>query len=386
MKKPVQYSLVQSGGSRKIAVQFDYDKERNERMKAVPGARWSSTLHCWLIPDTNENREKCGLPLTHLEVVVEDIGLKESGLAIEQKLRHTYQQIKLKGYSDSTNKNYCLHLREYFTRISTKYAIDAVTQPIIENYLFWRLQQKNCSESDLNSHINAIKFYYEQVLGKSRMLFTLPRPKKPVQLPKVLSEAELERLFRALPNLKHKAILITAFSCGLRISEVVNLKISDIDSDRMQVLVERSKGKKDRYVMLSPMLLDVLRTYLKLHKPRPEKYLFEGMVKGNPMSARTFQELFIHARNMASIHKVVSFHSLRHSFATHLLEKGVDIRYIKDLLGHFNIKTTERYLHVAREKLVYIASPLDYLFKKENDTPLSGFALPNNFPKRGGEK
>jgi site-specific recombinase XerD len=274
-----------------------------------------------------------------------------------------------------------LHLREYFSIISKKYVIDEVTQHIIEHYLLWRLERKNCSESDMNSHINAIKFYYEQVLNKSRMLFTLPRPKKPLQLPKVLSEAELERLFRALPNIKHKAILLTAFSCGLRISEVVNLKIADIDSDRMQVLIERSKGKKDRYVMLSPMLLDVLRAYLKLYKPFPEKYLFEGMVKGKPMSSRTFQELFISACNKANIHKRVSFHSLRHSFATHLLEKGVDIRYIKDLLGHFSIKTTERYLHVAREKLVYIASPLDYLFKKETvDSPI-GFALSNNTRK-----
>lgn len=248
--------------------------------------------------------------------------------------------------------------------------IDEVSKPIIEEYLLWRLVQKDCSESDMNSHINAIKFYYEQVLGKQKMLFTLPRPKKPQQLPKVLSEAELERIFRALPNIKHKALLLTAFSCGLRISEAVNLKITDIDSDRMQVLIEKSKGKKDRYVMLSPMLLDVLRAYIKLTKPKPEKYLFEGVEKGKPISIRTAQEIFVAACLKANIHKRVTFHSLRHSFATHLLEKGVDIRYIKDLLGHFSIKTTERYLHVSREKLVHIASPLDYLFKQEDIKPL----------------
>ena len=217
----------------------------------------------------------------------------------------------------------------------------------------------------MNSHINAIKFYYEQVLNRDRMLFDLPRPRKPQQLPKVLGERELERLFRALPNLKHKAILLTAFSCGLRVSEVVRLKISDIDSDRMQVFIERSKGKKDRYVMLSPLLLDVLRAYIRLHVPRPDIYLFEGIIRRTPYSVRSAQEIFKSACEKAGIHKAVSFHSLRHSFATHLLEKGIDIRYIKELLGHFSIKTTERYLHVAKEKLVYIASPLDYLFRQK---------------------
>ncbi len=196
------------------------------------------------------------------------------------------------------------------------------------------------------------------------MLFYLPRPEKPLQLPKVLGEHELERLFRAVSNLKHKAILLTAFSCGLQVSEVVRLKLSDIDSDRMQVLIQRSKGKKDRYVTLSPILLDILRQYLKLQNPRPKVYLFEGQRVGEAYSLRSAQVIFQRALKAASIHKDVSFHSLHHRYATHLLEKGVDIRYIKELLGHFDIKTTERYLHVAREKLIHIKSPLDYLYTK----------------------
>ncbi len=177
-----------------------------------------------------------------------------------------------------------------------------------------------------------------------------------------------------MPNIKHKAILLAAFSCGLRVSETVRLKLSDIDSDRMQVFVERSKGKKDRYVMLSPLLLDILGAYIRLHVPRPKTYLFEGIVPGVPYSVRSAQEVFQHARKRAGIHKAVSFHSLRHSFATHLLEKGIDIRYIKDLLGHFSIKTTERYLHVAKEKLIFIASPLDYLFGKKVEDDRIGLA------------
>ncbi len=207
---------------------------------------------------------------------------------VQQKLVAVYNKIQLKAYSRNTCKNYLLHLRKYFQTIIKRYEIDKITPAIIEKYLLWRLSAKQPSESDINSHINAIKFYYEQVLGRERMLFELPRPKKPVQLPKVLGENELERLFRALGNIKHKTILLTAFSCGLRVSEVINLKLSDIDSDRMQVRIERSKGKKDRYVMLSPLLLDVLRAYLKLHNPMQKIYLFEG-VHGRQYSIQSAQ-------------------------------------------------------------------------------------------------
>lgn len=358
MPKPT-FTLITYDGQSRIKVSFENNANWNKRMKQVAGAKWSMTLKSWHIPATNTNRLKCGILPTFL-----DVPEIPNAVFIKERIQSVYNKIQLKGYSSNTCKNYCLHLREYFMIIDRKYPIDSVTPAIIEKYLLWRLQQKAASESDMNSHINAIKFYYEQVKGKERMLFTLPRPKKPIQLPKVLSEKELERLFLALGNIKHKAILLTAFSCGLRISEVVNLKLSDIDSDRMQVFVERSKGKKDRYVMLSPLLLDVLRAYIKLHEPKPVKYLFEGMQKGERYSTRSMQEIFLYARKKAGIQKELSFHSLRHSFATHLLEKGVDIRYIKELLGHFSIKTTERYLHVAREKLVYIASPLDYLNKQ----------------------
>lgn len=362
MSSSVQFLPTKHNGQKRIAVYFSYNNNWNNRLRKVPGAKWSNSLKCWHIPDTPYNRVKCNLPEEdnyHYDFI-DKISNKE----IQSRLTAVEEKLKLKGYSFHTGDNYCRHLKEYFEVISKKYVPEKVTKEIIEKYLFWRLEKKRCSESDLNGHINAIKFYYEQVLGKERMLFDLPRPKKPLILPKVLGEHELERLFRALPNLKHKTILITAFSCGLRISEVVNLKLSDIDSERMQVLIRKSKGKKDRYVMLSPLLLDVLRAYIMFYKPRPLAYLFEGIYPGVPYSTRSANKIFHAAKEKANIHKKVSFHSLRHSFATHLLEKGVDIRYIKDLLGHYDIKTTERYLHVAKDKLVHIASPLDYLFKK----------------------
>jgi integrase/recombinase XerD len=175
----------------------------------------------------------------------------------------------------------------------------------------------------------------------------------------------LSALFNTLENKKHKAMLFTAYSAGLRVSEMVNVKISAIDSGRMQFLVARAKGKMDRYVNLSPILLDILRQYVVSYKPRPRLYLFESEQTFTAYPTRTVQKIFSSAKQKAGIRKDVGVHSLRHSFATHLLDKGTDIKYIKDLPGHFNIKTTERYLHVSKKQLVDIASPFDDLWKKE---------------------
>jgi integrase/recombinase XerD len=159
-------------------------------------------------------------------------------------------------------------------------------------------------------------------------------------------------------------MLFTAYSAGLRVSEVAALKIKDIDSGRMQILVEQAKGKKDRYVTLSPVLLDILRSYIKKYKPKPRIYLFESEQTGTGYPTRTIQRVFQLAKEKAGIKKEVGINSLRHSFATHLLEKGTDIRYIKDILGHFDIRTTERYLHVSKKDLINIISPLDDLWRK----------------------
>jgi site-specific recombinase XerD len=233
----------------------------------------------------------------------------------------------------------------------------------LKRYLLFCVEKLKLKENTLHSRINALKFYYEQVLGREKFFWEVPRPKKPILVPKVLGEDELARLFNALNNLKHKAVLFTAYSAGLRVSEIAALKIKHIDSSRMQILVANAKGKKDRYVNLSPVLLDVLRTYVKNYRPAPKEYLFESEQTGRAYPTRTIQRIFQLAKAKARISKDVGIHSLRHSFATHLLERGTDIRYIKDLLGHFNIRTTERYLHVAKEKMVNIISPLDDLWR-----------------------
>lgn len=272
------------------------------------------------------------------------------------------QQLKLKAYSRSTIKTYLGEMAQLLAILGTIPA-DELTPEHLKRYLVYCYERLKLSENTLHSRINAMKFYYEQVLGREKFFWEIPRPKKHIILPKVLGEDELANLFNALGNLKHKAMLFTAYSAGLRVSEVAALKIRDIDSGRMQIFVENAKGKKDRYVTLSPVLLDILRSYIKNYKPKPVEYLFESEQTGTGYPVRTIQRVFQIAKDKARISKSVGIHSLRHSFATHLLEKGTDIRYIKDLLGHFSIKTTERYLHVAKEKLVNIISPLDDLWR-----------------------
>jgi len=272
------------------------------------------------------------------------------------------QRLRLKAYSESTVRTYVNEMCQLL-KVLGNIPADQLREEHLKRYLVYCFEKLGLKENTLHSRINALKFYYEQVLGREKFFWDVPRPKKPILVPKVLGEDELARLFNALNNLKHKAMLFTAYSAGLRVSEISALKIKHIDSSRMQILVENAKGKKDRYVNLSPVLLDVLRAYIKTYKPRPKEYLFESQQTGRPYPTRTIQRIFQLAKIRGRISKDVGIHSLRHSFATHLLERGTHIRYIKELLGHFNIKTTERYLHVAREKIVNIVSPLDDLWR-----------------------
>ncbi len=282
----------------------------------------------------------------------------------KEALQKFLQQLILKSYSPSTIRTYQNEFMQFLQAIKEVPAKEFSVERV-KDYLQYCHEKLKLSENTLHSRMNALKFYYEQVLIKEKFFWEIPRPKKHLILPKVLGEEELRRLFAAANNLTHKAILFAAYSAGLRVSEVINLRLQDIDRERKQLFVYCSKGKKDRYVALSPLLLDVLESYYKMWYPKPGNYLFEGDEPGQPYSVRSAQIIFYNAKQKAGISKSISFHGLRHSFATHMLEKGVDVKYIKEILGHFNIKTTERYLHVKRETLVNIVSPLDALYGKD---------------------
>ncbi|HEU4861997.1 MAG TPA: tyrosine-type recombinase/integrase [Chitinophagaceae bacterium] len=385
-------------GGEHLGIYFDHYTSINDLIRKNAGARWSQTGKCWYLPLDRDSYDKLKSIITdratiesgELKKYLEKKKLPAASQATALKItsplkvldhrqptfrrfispinKHVLpameQQLKLKAFSSSTIRTYLNEMMQLLLGIKDIPA-DELTPELLKRYLVYCYEKLRLKENTLHSRINAMKFYYERVLGREKFFWEIPRPKKQLILPKLLNEKELGRLFNVLGNKKHKAMLFTAYSAGLRVSEIVNLKIKDIDSVRMQILIQKAKGKKDRYVNLSPVLLDILRNYFRSYEPKPKKYLFESEYSGEAYPVRTVQQIFTNAKKKAGINKDVGIHSLRHSFATHLLEKGVDIRYIKDLLGHFDIRTTERYLHVARQKLVNIVSPLDDLFEKE---------------------
>lgn len=388
--KNIHLHPIQHHGNECISIRFAYDRQLQQAVRTVGGVKWSQTHKCWWVPLDIKHltllKEACaGKASVETGIVEEYLHKKRQSPTLTRSLLPFHpgeglytelteanftallkmeQHLMLKAYSSSTIRTYMNEMKVFMKAIK-QYSATDFTVERIKDYLQYCLDKLRLSENTLHSRINALKFFYEQVLGRARFLWEVPRPKKAMQLPKLLNQDELSRLFNALQNKKHKAMLFTAYSAGLRVSEVVALQLSDIDSERMQIFIARGKGKKDRYVNLSPLLLDILRNYLKLYRPQPRKYLFESGKTGLCYPTRTVQQIFSSAKYRAGILKNVGIHSLRHSFATHLLDKGTDIRYIKELLGHFNIKTTERYLHVSKHQLLNIVSPLDDLYERK---------------------
>ncbi|QUH31943.1 tyrosine-type recombinase/integrase [Vallitalea guaymasensis] len=269
-------------------------------------------------------------------------------------MRKYTQELTIQGYSSKTKKCYISHIKRFIDYI--KKDIIEITETDVKMYLSY-LMEKECSHSYVNQTISSIKFLNEHVLHKLKLTVYVERPKKERKLPNVLSKKEVKSILASLQNNKHKTLLALIYSSGLRVGEVVKLKINDIDSQRMLIKIEQGKGNKDRYVMLSESILLQLRKYYKEY--RPNKWLFEGADKDKHITERTVQRIFKNACEKGCVMKKVSVHSLRHSFATHLLESGTDIRYIQELLGHSSSKTTEIYTHVTNKNIMSIKSPLD---------------------------
>lgn len=273
----------------------------------------------------------------------------------EKVFQLLHKVMKLKNYSKNTMKNYLSHVRNllhYYER-----DVDDISHDDITDYLLYLLEERCCSASYVNQAISAIQLLYVGVLGRASVVVSLPRPKKEKKLPEILSKDEVLRILESVYNLKHKAMLTLAYSAGLRVGEVAAMTIKDIDSKRMLIHVKQGKGRKDRYTLLSKNTLLLLREYVRMYRPR--EWLFEGQQPNNHISERTIQRVFEEACKRAGIKKDVSIHTLRHSFATHLLEGGVDIRYIQNLLGHCDCKTTQIYTHVSKRYISGITSPLD---------------------------
>lgn len=264
------------------------------------------------------------------------------------------QRLIIKRYSPSTVRTYLTCLKNFFTYFKN-HNTETLSKEELLNYLEY-LVQKGYSKSAQNQHINAIKFYYEKYLEKEKQYYFIDRPIKDKKLPVVMSKEEVQQLLNQVYNLKHKTILILIYSCGLRISELINLKIEDIDSKRMLIQIRNSKGNKDRQVQLTNQILVLIKKYYKSYFPK--EFLFNGM-HGGKYSSASIQKIIKRMALRAGIRKNITPHTLRHSFATHLLEDGIDIRYIQTILGHSNIQTTQIYTHVSSKHLKNIKNPTD---------------------------
>ena len=329
-----------------VGLRFSQDDKVIAEIKQF-GGRWSRQHRCWYV----ERKKKL------LQKLVCRIAAMKGIETMRPEIEQVRKKIRLKGYSEETLRNYVYSLEQWLDEIYPLKPED-ISKEQVEDYLYRLIWVEKMSESGVNGIINAIKFYYEEVCGKSRIVYDLTRPARPLQIPRLFSKQEVESILKHTENLKHRTILLVCYSSGLRVSEVVNLKVRDIDSGRMVLNILGAKGKKDRVVPLSPVLLKYLRQYFSVYHPK--EYLFEG--QGHPKySPRSVQEILKKSKQRAGINKSGSVHALRHSYATHLLDKGVDITYIQKLLGHQDLKTTLKYLHVTVRDLHQIKSPLDDL-------------------------
>jgi site-specific recombinase XerD len=273
------------------------------------------------------------------------------------------------GRSPRTQETYVLMLRlfgRYLDQRQTGKTVATAGPDEVSAYQRHLVTERHVGFSSFNQATCALRFFYRHCLEMPD--FEIPRmpyQKKRRTLPEILSPEEIAVIFEACHNLKHKTFLMTSYSGGLRLGETLGLLPSDIDSGRMMIRVEQGKGRKDRYVMLSPTLLAQLRTYWKAF--RPVRWLFEGRVKAERLAPSTAEKIFTHAAGRAGVHKGVSFHSLRHAFATHLLEGGTNIRVIQALLGHQSLTTTQVYTHVAQTYVNATASPLDRLKERKKE-------------------
>ena len=360
-------------GQKMIGIKFSPDRLIQGLIKSLPDPKWSEQYNMAYIPNTkgnlgiifntfnglvwiNYNRFLANKPVkTDNEYIDVQWFRKRKSIAGYRSCPEEYLlKLELKRYANSTVRTYVCFFEMFINHYKDK-ELNAINESDIRAFL-QKLVHRNVSNSYLNQCINAIKFYYEVVLGMPNRFYEIERPRKESKLPTVISKEEVLSIIGSTNNIKHKCIIELLYSSGLRRSELLNLKLEDVDSKRMLIRVQGSKGNKDRHTLLSQTVLEDLRLYFREWKPR--EYLFEGQ-RGGRYSAQSVLKIVKEAALKAKIKQSVTPHVLRHSFATHLLESGVDLRQIQVLLGHGSSKTTEIYTHVATNTFRNIKNPLD---------------------------
>ncbi|HSH50800.1 MAG TPA: tyrosine-type recombinase/integrase, partial [Bacteroidales bacterium] len=372
-KKGYVLMIPHSNGTEKqLLIKFKYSKEIYQELKSDADCNWNPKMRCFCIPaklsalkrfiENHQDSLKTGL---HHQIQIHDIALQK--LLYEQTYKKTkffkscpdtyLRQMVLENKSPNTIKTY----HNYFLRYINTFRNSSIEQinnfgiQTINDYHYHLKQERGYSTITLNQSINAVMYYYKNVLGKDLPFREITRGKKGHTKPNFYSAEEVQAILNATENIKHKAMLCTLFSAGLRISELLSLKPNDILSDRGQIFVKGGKGEADRYTILSNTTLTFLRRYY--HEFKPKEYLFEGQF-GGKYSASSVRNIFSKSLKAASIESRGSLHTLRHSFATQLIENGVDVTIVQALLGHRSLKTTQIYLHVTNKQLQKIKSPL----------------------------
>jgi integrase/recombinase XerD len=390
MDKKIILKPLQHRGQESIAILYDNYPSLNGVVKKLPQAKWSQTHRCWYVPLSKESysgiynklkdsasietaelkkylekrkQVKATVPgkpvTTHSKPLPATTAWRLSAENLEE-LKKFVEHLKLKAYSDSTIRTYRNEFLQLLQLLKNK-PVNKLTPDDLRRYMVYAMEKEGIKENTAHSRLNALKFYFEQLLGREKFFWEIPRPKKQVQLPRFFNQDEVAAIIKAAGHIKHKVMLMLAYAAGLRVSEVASTRVNDIDSKRMCILIRQAKGKKDRMVTLSPVLLVMLREYWKTSKLKRDGYLFPGQYEGEPYSSRSMQMVLALAKKKAGIMKPGSVHALRHSFATHLLDKGTDVTMIQKLLGHNDIKTTLRYLHVTNRDMLQVMSPLDDL-------------------------
>ena len=352
-----------------IAIRGSLGIQANQIIRNFAGRLYSKTHGCWYVKYSSATLDLLFQVLSRLVPVSIPVPFDElkGQVPVSNKtmtpLPEGYSECLIRmRYSENTRTTYENQMRQ-FTEFIKPLFINEITKETVNRYMIYLVETRKVSVSTQNTAINAIKFYLEQVNKGDRTFYYVDRPIKDKLLPSVLSEEEMQKMLSCAQNIKHRCMMFMLYSGGLRISELLNLKWPDIDESRNVIYIRGGKGRKDRITLLSKLVLDYLRHYKTLYHTK--EWIFEGP-DGGKYSPRSVNQFIHKYSKQAGIGKRVSAHTLRHSFATHLLERGTDLRYIQTLLGHESSLTTERYTHVTKRGFEKLISPLDYMEKGLN--------------------
>ncbi|MDF2159122.1 site-specific tyrosine recombinase/integron integrase [Algoriphagus sp. CAU 1675] len=352
-----------------VLLEFAYDEELKELVKTLSGAVWNGKRKAWILPYQETILEqllalfksKAWLDYSEFKKIQPEqlpAELPELSKGLNQEIRKFAEWMQNRRYAESTIKTYSQSLSLFFRFMNNKNP-EEISSEDLENFHQNYILRRKYSVAFQSQVISAVKLYFSNKLKRKLEPMEIERPKKPRLLPHVLSKEEVKAILQAPKNIKHRTMLSLIYACGLRRGELLGLKLIDVDSKRGLLRINQGKGAKDRMVPISGKTVEMLREYYLVEKPK--EYLFEGMTKGQKYSPNSLQEVLKAAVHKARIKKPVTLHWLRHSYATHLLESGTDLRYIQELLGHNSSKTTEIYTHVSQNSLQRIRSPFDDL-------------------------